>query len=125
MRLLEARLTDALMSALFPCDLGDGIEVLHDVEDIEIELECDLGDDAWDSTPYEKIEIHFESVAVPFEDLTARERVVLHELNLGGIERAGISDTLPFAPFDDLDVSVPFVTVVETVLAETVPYARV
>src|SRR5512135_1842799 len=49
---LETRLAEALMSALYPCDLGDGIEVLHDVEEqIEIEMDCDLGDDAWDSAP--------------------------------------------------------------------------
>jgi len=33
------------MSALAPCDLGDGIEVLHDVEDVEIEMDCALDDD--------------------------------------------------------------------------------
>ncbi|HEY5944851.1 MAG TPA: hypothetical protein VIV40_05140, partial [Kofleriaceae bacterium] len=29
-----------------PCDLGDGIEVVHDVVDVEIEMDCDLDDDA-------------------------------------------------------------------------------
>ncbi|HSD89254.1 MAG TPA: hypothetical protein VLB44_17115 [Kofleriaceae bacterium] len=44
--LLDARLTEVLMSALCPCDLGDGIEVVHDVEAVEIEMECDVGEDA-------------------------------------------------------------------------------
>jgi hypothetical protein len=43
-RQLETRLAELLMSQLLPCDLGDGIEVLHDVESIEVEMECDLDD---------------------------------------------------------------------------------
>ena len=43
---LEARLAEVLMSALAPCDLGDGIEVVHDVEAIEVEMECALDDEA-------------------------------------------------------------------------------
>ena len=42
---LESRLDELLMAQLDPCDLGDGIEVIHDVELLEVELECDLGDD--------------------------------------------------------------------------------
>ena len=42
---LETRLAELMMAQLDPCDLGDGIEVVHDVEAIEIEMECDLGDD--------------------------------------------------------------------------------
>ena len=42
---LESRLAELLMSALSPCDLGDGIEVVHDVETIEVELECTVDDD--------------------------------------------------------------------------------
>ncbi len=34
------------MSALAPCDLGDGIEVVHEVEVIEVEMECSVEDDA-------------------------------------------------------------------------------
>lgn len=34
------------MLAMFPCDLGDGIEVVHDVETIEVEMECDVDDHA-------------------------------------------------------------------------------
>ena len=30
------------MAALAPCDLGDGIEVVHDVEALEIEMDCDV-----------------------------------------------------------------------------------
>jgi hypothetical protein len=83
---LETILAEILIRDQFPCDLGDGIEVLHDVEDVEIEMECDVGDDPparWfdeefartiklapadvahrflrDSTPYERIEIRFLS----------------------------------------------------------------
>jgi len=43
--MLDARLTEVLMSALAPCDLGDGIEVVHDVEAVEIEMECMLDDE--------------------------------------------------------------------------------
>jgi hypothetical protein len=41
---LENRLAELLMSVLAPCDLGDGIEVVHDVEVVEIEMECALDD---------------------------------------------------------------------------------
>jgi hypothetical protein len=43
---LEARLAELLMTQLDPCDLGDGIEVVHDTEALEIEMECDLADPA-------------------------------------------------------------------------------
>ena len=41
---LETRLAELLLSQLDPCDLGDAIEVVHDVEHVEIEMECDLAD---------------------------------------------------------------------------------
>jgi len=118
MQMLETRLAEVLIGALFPCDLGDGIEVLHDVEMIEIEMECDLGEDAWDSTPYEKIELIFEAVAMPFEDLSKRESIAL---DLAAYERNSATDTMPFETFEP---SVPFVRIVDSVLNETVPYPR-
>jgi hypothetical protein len=39
---LEVRLAELVMTQLAPCDLGDGIEVVHDVEALEIEMDCDL-----------------------------------------------------------------------------------
>ena len=33
------------MAELSPCDLGGGIEVVHDVEAVEIEMECDVDDE--------------------------------------------------------------------------------
>jgi hypothetical protein len=42
---LETRLAEFLMSQLDPCDLGDGIEVVHEVESLEVEMDCDLGDE--------------------------------------------------------------------------------
>jgi len=30
---------------MVPCDLGDGIEVVHDVEAVEVEMDCALDDD--------------------------------------------------------------------------------
>jgi hypothetical protein len=43
---LASRLAEVMMAQLAPCDLGDGIEVVHDVEDaVEIEMECDLDED--------------------------------------------------------------------------------
>ena len=41
---LETRLAELMMRDLVPCDLGDGIEVVHDVEAVEVEMECDLED---------------------------------------------------------------------------------
>jgi hypothetical protein len=43
-QVLANRLAELLMSQLLPCDLGDGIEVVHDVEAIEVEMDCDLAD---------------------------------------------------------------------------------
>lgn len=40
------------MNDLIQCDLGDGIEVIHDVEAIEVEMDCDLGDDLPAFTEY-------------------------------------------------------------------------
>ena len=42
---LESRLAELQMRALDPCDLGEAIEVVHDVEAVEIEMECSLDDD--------------------------------------------------------------------------------
>jgi hypothetical protein len=41
---LEDRIAELAMAALAPCDLGDGIEVVHDVEKLEIEMDCDIAD---------------------------------------------------------------------------------
>jgi hypothetical protein len=71
---LETRLTELAMSALAPCDLGDGIEVVHDVEVVEVEMECTLDDApavdepsthpfARVSAPYERIEIQLDANA--------------------------------------------------------------
>lgn len=85
---LESRLAEVLMSALSPCDLGDGIEVVHDVETLEVELECMVDDDAREpaaddtlvdivlvdeelgthqfvrfSAPYERIEVQIDESA--------------------------------------------------------------
>src|SRR5262245_58504689 len=43
--MLEIHLTEVLMRELARCDLGDGIEVIHDVEAVEVEMDCDLEDD--------------------------------------------------------------------------------
>jgi hypothetical protein len=48
---LEYRLAEMMMSVLAPCDLGDGIEVIHDVEVVEIEMECSLDDAEDDGAP--------------------------------------------------------------------------
>jgi hypothetical protein len=43
---LASRLAEVVMAQLAPCDLGDSIEVVHDVEDaVEIEMECDLDEE--------------------------------------------------------------------------------
>jgi hypothetical protein len=118
---LEARLAEAWMSALFPCDLGDGIEVIHDVEQIEIEMDCDLDDDAWYSTPYEKIELQLEpAVVTAFADVISRERVAaLGVLSVYAFERSAVWDTLPFAPYEPSDAPGD-----SRAAIETVPYPR-
>ena len=97
---LEARIAEVLMSALAPCDLGDGIEVVHEVEKLEVELECTIDDDppalADDtqvdivlvdedlgthqfvrfSAPYERIEVQIDASA--FRRATIEEAKSLH-----------------------------------------------
>ncbi len=41
---LALQLAELMMRDLVPCDLGDGIEVVHDVEAVEIEMECSVDD---------------------------------------------------------------------------------
>lgn len=41
---LQNRLAELELGALCPCDLGDGIEVVHEVEAVEVEMECALDD---------------------------------------------------------------------------------
>lgn len=41
-------LAEVLMADLAHCDLGDGIEVVHDVEAVEVEMDCDVAMDAID-----------------------------------------------------------------------------
>ena len=42
---LQTRIAELELSVLFPCDLGEGIEVVHDVEEaIEVELDCSVDD---------------------------------------------------------------------------------
>jgi hypothetical protein len=72
---LESRIAEAFMAALAPCDLGDGIEVVHDEERLEVEMDCDLAepvvlDDlastvefARFSAPYERIELQLDAHA--------------------------------------------------------------
>jgi hypothetical protein len=83
---LESRLAELMMGDLAPCDLGDGIEVIHDVEAVEIEMDCALEDDETPddlgntikfareddigthgfvrhSAPYERIEIQLDAGA--------------------------------------------------------------
>jgi hypothetical protein len=73
---LETMIAELMMRELDPCDLGNGIEVIHEVEAVEIEMDCDLEEDSpgrWfdeefarnikahrfllESAPYERIEI--------------------------------------------------------------------
>ena len=55
---LETRLTEVLMGALAPCDLGDGIEVVHDVEDaVEVEMECAVDDEDDEPAPSDTVKM--------------------------------------------------------------------
>jgi hypothetical protein len=89
---LEARLAAVSLGNLDPCDLGDGIDVIHDVEMIEVEMECDL-----ESAPYERIEVH--SGVAPLDDTKPSAYVAAYvaSLDLGAYVRSPIMDTLPFA----------------------------
>jgi hypothetical protein len=100
---LEARLAEVLMWALFPCDLGDGIEVVHEVEQIEIEMDCDVEDDPAYSAPYERIELVFASNWV----------ATLAMPDGSAFEPLPSTDTLPFAPFEPSQL-----------MTETTPYPR-
>jgi len=76
---LETRLAELLMSQLLPCDLGDGIEVVHDVEAIEVEMECDLSDELppepGDTEVMLKYWFESEVAAADAEDAGTREFV--------------------------------------------------
>jgi hypothetical protein len=84
---LESRIAEVLMGALSPCDLGDSIEVVHDVETIEIEMDCDLADPpvAEDvgtqqfvrfSAPYERIEIQLDRGAFMRATIEDAQRLI-------------------------------------------------
>src|SRR6266699_3659882 len=92
---LESRLSEVLMRDLVPCDLGGGVGVVHDVEMVEVEMECDLDD----SAPYEWIELRHELEPMPLEEVTLPERAPMVALNLNAFVRSPMVDTLPFAPF--------------------------
>ena len=89
---LELRLAEVLMSALSPCDLGDGIVVVHDVETLEVELECSFDEVVDDeqgtqqfvrfSAPYERIEVQIDASA--FRRATIEEAKRLHWRNRHG-----------------------------------------
>lgn len=92
---LQDRLIEAVMRAAFPCDLGDGIEVVHDVEALEIEMECDLEEAGAYSEAYERIEIAPEPNLwlASAEDLaTARFTRVLDS----SLVRDTLAETVPY-----------------------------
>jgi hypothetical protein len=88
---LETRLAEVLMSALSPCDLGEGIEVVHDTETLEVEMECSIEEVVDDdlgthqfvrfSAPYERIEVQIDASA--FRRATIEE-AKLHWRNRNG-----------------------------------------
>ncbi|HTR56464.1 MAG TPA: hypothetical protein VMJ10_37580, partial [Kofleriaceae bacterium] len=88
---LETRLAELSMRDLFPCDLGDGIEVLHDVELVEITDDVDY------SAPYVSIEI--EHPPPPAAVAALDERAIV-ELGPNPFVRSPVWDTLPFSPFE-------------------------
>jgi len=119
---LETRLVEMTMRDLFPCDLGDGIEVVHDVEMIEIEMDCDVDDDADHSAPYECIEIQHEAhpVAVAVQEVATAALGP----SASAFVRSAVWDTLPFALYEpiELDSNVP---VAEEVAKGSGPVAHV
>jgi len=118
---LEIHLAELSMRDFFPCDLGDGIEVIHDVELVEIEMDC--ADD--DSAPYESIEIDY----LPEPIVHAVEERAVVELGLNGFVRSPVWDTLPFSPFEPSAVLAkgtgPVACVDDPDAVQTMPFARV
>lgn len=108
------------MRDLVPCDLGDGIEVIHDVELIEVEMECDVEDEA---AYYESIEIdHGPDAAVPV--IAALERMAALGFDASAVVRSPVWDTLPFSPFETAELATGSGPVVSE-SAQTVPFVRV
>ena len=98
-QLLENRLAELLMSQLLPCDLGDGIEVVHDVEEaIEVEMECDLDDPA-------------DHVAAPQPDPGDTEVMLKYwfesEVASADAEDAGTREFVRFsAPYERIEIEI-------------------
>jgi hypothetical protein len=100
---LAAKIDEVMMSALMPCDLGDGIEVVHDVESVEVELECALDDDDEDGdegTADKTLEmemfhdLHDEDPdgTTPFLRMTAPYERIEIEIDESGFRRATIEE---------------------------------
>ena len=132
---LESCLAEVVMRALFPVDLGDGIEVVHELETLEIEMDCEIDDDAAYSDAYERLELEHEPAAgiVPAPgEWMFHAHLASPDVRID-LERSPIWDTLPFAPYEPPDVAEDLVTgrftrvdsaLVRDTLADTVPYPR-
>lgn len=91
---LKTRLAELLMDQLAPCDLGHGIEVIHDVDSLEVEMECDLSDD----TPVEDPRAHEASDAAQTLELTREAIDVI-------VEDVGTHEFVRFsAPYERIEI---------------------
>jgi len=120
---LEIRLAELPMRDFFPCDLGDDIEVIHDVELVEIEMDCDDLDLDF-SAPYESIEIEHPPAVIA---AAVEERAVL-DVGPNAFVRSPIWDTMPFSPFEPSAVLAkgtgPVACLPDLDAAQTVPFVR-
>ncbi|HEX5064431.1 MAG TPA: hypothetical protein VFV99_33880 [Kofleriaceae bacterium] len=103
---LATRLAELVMTQLDPCDLGDGIEVVHDVEALEIEMECDVNDPApvepmpVEAAPVDDIASTFPFARQPADDVAAT-------LTFARVDDVGTHEFVRFsAPYERIEIQI-------------------
>ena len=98
---LATRLAELVMTQLDPCDLGDGIEVVHDVEALEIEMECDLNEAApVDAAPVDDIASTFPFARQPADDVAST-------LTFARVDDVGTHEFVRFsAPYERIEIQI-------------------
>jgi hypothetical protein len=98
---LEARLAEVLMAALAPCDLGGDIEVVHDVESVEIEMDCALDEESDDHDAGDTFVDH-DGLVMRF----ARELADEHAGTTQFTREEDVGSTTRFAPYERIEIQV-------------------
>ena len=113
---LATRLAELVMTHLDPCDLGEGIEVVHDVEALEIEMECarneaapvgtaPLGTAPVETTPVETAPIDDIASTFPFARQPADD--VANTLTFARVEDVGTHEFVRFsAPYERIEIEI-------------------